>query len=128
MIRVGTDNGYEERYQRLAPAHSGWRGWSVRGVMGYLRPFLKRVLVDIATKILIEMCKLNQSKNLFDGGVSWGDELSFVLVCGEMDCCYHRHFWLFALYKAVCLEKKSHSLGCKFIYHGLRFSVVTKAN
>lgn len=81
MINVGTNNGHEERYQWLAPAYSSWRGWSVRRVMGYLRAFLERALVDVATRILIAMCKLNQSKNRFGGA-----ELPFVLVHGQTGC------------------------------------------
>lgn len=133
MISVSTKNGHSERYQRLAPAHSRWRGWSVRGEMGYLWPFLERALVDIATRILIAMCKLKQIINLFGGGVSWGAErLLFTtrrvavivdifgfslrwwvaeLGQGCMSC-YGLKFWEKKLIEVDSL----HSLGRKFIH------------
>ena len=95
MISVNTNNGHKKRYQRLASAHSGWRGWSVRGEIGYLWPFLERALVDVATRILIAMCKLNQSNNLFGGGFNWGAKHPFVLVHGQSGCRYRRHIGLF---------------------------------
>ena len=128
-----TKYGHEERYQRLAPAHSSWRGWSVRGVTGYLRSFLERPLVDVATRILIAMCKLKQIINLFGGGVSWGAErLLFTTrrVAVIVDIFGFSLRWWVAELGQGCMscyglnlwEKKSievdslHSLGSKFIH------------